>query len=284
MGKRYKKLALLGVGLLGASFASAMRETGNVETLYGYGRTEANLIYAKNQGIIDHYSLSASEVCHGADLIVLALPVGGFIETIKQIAPVLKKGALITDTGSIKGSLVYGIEEILPNDVNYVGSHPIAGSHQSGVKHSDKGLFQEALCIITPTEKSHPEAVRDISDLWISVGCRVTYLDPFEHDEIYGLVSHLPHLLAYCLVNTVRVTKEDALSYVGKGFKDMTRIAASAPELWTDIVTMNRSNVREYIDRITDNLSLLKQWLQESNRTNLEEYFKQACEVRRRLG
>ncbi len=283
MGKRYKKVAVLGVGLLGASLAAALRENGNVGTISGYGRTEVNLIYAKEHNIIDHYSLNASEVCDGADLIVLALPVGSFIDTVRQIVPILKKGTLITDTGSIKGSLVYKIEEMMPDGVSYVGAHPIAGSHEAGVRFSDKGLFQGAICIITPTKNSHGQAIQDISDLWVSVGCRVKYLDPYEHDEIYGLVSHFPHLLAYCLMNTVKETNEDALNFAGKGFRDMTRIAASAPELWTDIVSMNSENVINSIDRITEQLYVLKQWLQAPNTDKINEYFKKAYDLRRGL-
>ncbi len=275
----FKTVAILGVGLLGASLASSIRERGCRARILGYGRTEPNLRFALERGIIDGYSMDIKEVCLEADLIVLSTPVGSFMPIVREIAPIIKRDALVTDIGSVKGDLVYSIESVIGD--GYVGSHPIAGSHDSGVRYCDSRLFQDALCIITPTENTGAEFIERTVSLWEFVGCRIDYMDPYEHDEIYNLVSHFPHLLSYCLVNVVKDIRGDAVSFAGKGFRDMTRIAASSPELWRDIIMLNKDNVMNAIVRLKDELSMLQDWLSSGEVSKIEEYFTKAQRIRR---
>lgn len=280
----FEKVAILGVGLLGASFGLALKGVMPDCCITGYGRSESNLIYAKERGIIDKYSLDASEACSDADLILLAVPVGSFVELVKGIVSAFKNGAVVTDTGSVKGELVYRIQSILPEGVHFVGSHPIAGSHESGARYAKSSLFKDALCVITPTEQSHQFAVSQVTDLWKAFGCRVVYMDPHEHDRVYNLVSHFPHLLSYCVMHTVTKSEGNGVfSYAGRGFKDLTRIAASSPELWTDILILNRENLSDTIDRFIEELMTFKRWLSGDNYEEIQNYLKEANLLRRSI-
>lgn len=273
---QYQRVTIIGVGLIGASLAYALKNRGCASYIIGYGRNEKNLIYARDEGLIDYYSSDINDACHNSDLIVLATPVGTFLDIIGKIIPNLKKGCIITDVGSVKGKLVYEIEGLIPDGINFIGSHPIAGSHNSGAIYYDKNLFNDSLCIITPTDNSDKKILNDIIELWKNVGCRTHLLDPFVHDEIYNLVSHMPHLLSYCLVKTVFDSKSEALNYAGKGFKDMSRLAESSPEIWKDIILYNKDNVLKSVQSLKNQLSIVEKIINENDESALKEYFKNA--------
>jgi prephenate dehydrogenase len=276
----FDKVAILGVGLLGASLSLAMRRSGLCKTIAGYGRREENLKRAMSSGVIDDYYLTAREAVEGADLVVLCTPVGLFTEIVSGIRQALKKGAIVTDVGSVKGRLVSDIEALMPEGVCFIGSHPIAGGDKSGIDEARHDLFAGARCVITPTERSDSNALARVVSLWSEMGCRVEELNPFLHDEIFALMSHLPHLVAYALVNTVDSLNRDRIDYSGGGFRDSTRIAMSSPELWRDISRFNRENLLAVLDVFRDNLDRISKCIEDNDWEWLEKEFARAQKLR----
>lgn len=276
----FDKVALLGVGLIGASVAKAMKVKGLCGSVAGYGRNIENLERAYSLGIIDSFSASAHDACLDADLVLLASPPAVFSTLVESAKDALKPGAIVTDVGSIKGVLVNELEGMMPQCVHYVGSHPIAGSEKSGIDESSEGLFESALCIVTPTPKTDKDALQKIIDLWSGIGAVVELIDPFKHDEIYAAVSHFPHMLAYELVNAVADLNPDYIRYAGQGFKDTTRIAMSSPELWRDISMLNSNELLKLIDIFSSRLNRMAGFLREKDRANIETEFTQAAKLR----
>jgi len=275
----FNNVTIIGVGLIGASCALALKGRGLCGTVCGYGRKEANLKQAKELGIINEYSLDVGKACENADLVILSTPVGLFKKIILEAQDVLKKNTLITDVGSVKGPLVRELEDLMPEGVGYIGSHPIAGSDKSGIGNARADLFVGARCIVTPTERSEKSTVRQITTLWESCGGKVEIMDPMLHDEIYAAVSHLPHLIAYALVNTIEDDPE-YLKYAGPGFRDTTRIALSSPELWRDISLFNRNNLIELIERFGNNLNVIASLIKNADAAGLEHEFSKARTLR----
>jgi prephenate dehydrogenase len=280
----FDKITVLGVGLIGASFALAAKKNGLCGHVAGFGRNRQNLEAALKRGIIDSFEQDASAACKDADLVMLSTPVGSFRDLVPQISPSLKKGAILTDAGSVKGELVYALEKIAPEGVHFIGAHPISGSEQSGIDAADAELFRKARCIVTPTENSHPESREKIVRLWERLGSRVELMDPFRHDRIYAAVSHLPHLVAYALVNTVNEVDDRCMEYAGQGFRDTTRIAASSHEIWRDICLMNRENLVEMLEVFRENMAALGRYLRASDSDSLEREFKKARTLREDIG
>lgn len=280
----FDKITVLGVGLIGASFALAAKENGLCSHVTGYGRNRENLETARERGIIDSFETEVSAACRDADLVMLSTPVGSFRDLVLRAAPLLKKGALLTDAGSVKGDLVYELEKAVPEGVHYIGAHPIAGSEQSGLEAADADLFRGARCIITPTENSRLEAQEKIVLLWERLGSKVELMDPFRHDRIYAAVSHLPHIIAYALVNAVNEVDEGCLGYAGQGFRDTTRIAASSHEMWRDICMMNRDNLVDTLAVFQKNLDALGRYLRASDADSLEREFRKARTLREGIG
>lgn len=280
----FNKVTILGVGLIGASFALAMRKNRLCNDIIGFGRNRENLIKAKERGIIDSFVPDPAAACKDSDLIIFATPVGAFLDLAKKSIPGLKKGAIVTDVGSVKGSLVYEMEKIMPEDIHYIGGHPIAGSNYAGIGSSRAELFSDAKCIITPTENSDVTALKTIIDLWRTLGSNVITMDTKEHDRIYASVSHLPHLIAYAMINTVAGIDRSYLEFCGQGFKDTTRIASSSHELWRDICLLNKDNLIEMISIFQKNLETLSQYLRASDADSLEREFKKARTLRQSIG
>ena len=280
----FNRITILGVGLLGASFALALKKNGLCGSITGCGRDRDNLLKAKERNIIDAFDTDPVASCRDADLVLLATPVGTFIDLVKAITPVLKAGAVITDVGSVKGMLVRQIETLLPEAVHFIGGHPIAGSDRSGIGSANAGLFVNAKCILTPTENSASTTLEKIRRLWKAVGADIITLSPEEHDRIYASVSHLPHLLAYALVNTVADIDKTYLDFIGKGFMDATRIASSSEELWHDICLLNKDNLVDVIAVFRKNLDMLDQYLKTSNSESLKNEFRKARTLREHLG
>jgi prephenate dehydrogenase len=280
----FRRTAILGVGLLGASFSLALKKQGICSHVCGYGRSVPNLERAKKKGIIDSFALDPASACSGADLVLLAAPVGSFVDLVRRASPSLMKGAIVTDVGSVKGRLVHELEDAMPAGVHYVGAHPIAGSDRSGIDFSDPDLFSGALCIITPSDRSEPAAVRAVTEIWNSFGSKLTTMDPDRHDRVYAAVSHLPHVIAYAMVNTVADIDGSFLSYCGQGFRDMTRIAASSPEIWTDISLLNRENILDMIAVFRKNLDAMDAHLKASDADGLKEHFVRASATRKSIG
>ncbi|HZD40111.1 MAG TPA: prephenate dehydrogenase/arogenate dehydrogenase family protein [Terriglobales bacterium] len=273
----------MGVGLIGGSLALAMRQRRLVEEIVGVGRGEKNLRFARAQGMIDGYVLDPSDIPGHADLLVMATPVRATVRMTETFLPVLEPGCIVTDVGSVKAEIVRGMERLLPPHIPFVAAHPIAGGEQWGAQAAKANLFVRHRCILTPTAKTDPGALKKMATLWRRVGARVETMDPELHDRILGLISHLPHVLVYALVNALarsRVPGVDLKSYCAGGFKDFTRIASSRPELWRDICLMNRRAVARSLGDYIKNLEQLKRWIENGRGALLEKEFARANAIR----
>lgn len=280
----FRKTAVLGVGLIGASFALDMKKRGCTETVCGFGRNRDNLERARQRGVIDCWSLDPAEACADADLVMLAAPVGSLASMVAEASAKFKEGAIVTDAGSVKGELVYALERLMPEGVFFVGGHPIAGGEKSGVDAATEGLFMGAACIITPTCNTDKKALSVVESLWETLGAKVSSIDPHLHDRIYGAVSHMPHLIAYAMMNAVADVDPEYFRYCGRGFRDMTRIAASSPEMWRDICIMNRENLLDMISVFQKNLEAFSLHLRAADSDSLESDFRRARTLRENIG
>jgi prephenate dehydrogenase len=280
----FNRITILGVGLIGSSFALAMKKNGLCNEAIGYGRKEENLKRAQARAIIDAFELDPAKACAGSDFVVLATPVGRFIDIAKQITSSLKSGVIVTDVGSVKGTLVSSMEELMPEGATFVGGHPIAGSDRSGIDSADAEIFRDAKCIITPTEHTDKNALEIVTSVWKDFGSLVTLISPHEHDRIYASVSHLPHFLAYVIMNTVADIDKSFLQFSGQGFMDTTRIASSSPELWRDICLLNKDNLLESLEQFKKILERTSQHLRAYDSASLEKDFEKARKLREDLG
>lgn len=279
----FKKTAVLGVGLLGASLALSMREKSLTGSIIGFGRSEGNLKNAVAKGIIDSYFLDPVKACEDADLVVFATPVGSFKALARALKGRLRKDAVVIDVGSVKGFLVSDLENLMGEGVHYVACHPIAGSERSGIDTASASLFDGKLCIITRTDNTNEAAFQKVSELWSAVGSRVELMDPEFHDMVLGLVSHLPHLVAYALVNAVADVDSGSIRYAGNGFKDTTRIAASSATIWRDICAFNSENILRFLDIFKANIEGLGMFIREGDFDSLEDAFRRASKLRNRI-
>jgi len=286
MSVHFKRVVIIGVGLIGGSLALAGKKKGLFGEVIGVGRNKANLDAAVKMGAVDRYVHDPKEVCKHADLMVLATPVERILSIGRETAPLMRKGACLTDVGSVKQAIVSGLDEILPDGVHFVGGHPIAGSEESGAAAGRFDLFEGARTVLTPTRSTDPEALRKIRSLWEGVGSMVVEMDASEHDVILAAVSHLPHMAAYALVNTLSGMKDrhpSIPSFAAGGFKDITRIAGSHPEMWKEICRMNKKNILKMIGDYTRALNSIQVKIEQDRFEELSRLFEQARGFRKDL-
>lgn len=286
MALMFRRMVIAGVGLIGGSLALAARERGLVEEVIGYGRGEKNLRVALKKGMIDDYFLRPEEIPNGADFLVLGTPVQTTAPLTAEFLPHLKPGCLVSDVGSVKAAIVRAMDKLLPPTLPFVGAHPIAGGEQWGAQAARADLFIGQRCILTPTRKTDSAALKKVAALWRKVGAKVEEMDVDTHDQILGLVSHLPHALVYELVNLMsraKVNSTEVIEYCGGGFKDFTRIASSRPELWRDIFLLNRRAVSKGLADYIRSLERLKRMIDNGQGAALEKEFALANEARRRI-
>lgn len=286
MGSMFRRMVVAGVGLIGGSLALAAKKQGLVGETIGFGRGEENLRTARDRGIIDRYFSSPGEIPGGVDLLILAAPVQATVSLAASFLPALEAGCLISDVGSVKASIVREMEKLLPPEIPFVGAHPIAGSEQWGAQAAVADLFLGHRCILTPSRDTDADALKKMDGFWRAMGAKVERMDPRLHDKILGVVSHLPHVLVYALVNTLGRAKVDSVdlkSYCGGGFKDFTRIASSRPELWRDICLVNRRAIGKSLSDYIKNLERLRKLIRDGKGDLLEREFAQANDVKRQI-
>lgn len=287
MAVMFRKMVVAGVGLIGGSLALDMRRRGLVKEVLGYGRTEANLKVAKKNDLIDGYFLREADIPSDTDFLMLGTPVQTIVRLTELFLPNLRPGCIVSDVGSVKAEIVRGMEKILPPDIHFVGAHPIAGSEQWGAQAARADLFVRHRCILTPTRHTDPRALKKMETLWRRVGAKVQTMDAAQHDRVLGVVSHLPHVVAYALVNALDQTKIDGIdlkTYCAGGFKDITRIASSRPELWRDICLLNHKALSKSLGVYMRNLERMKRAIDRGNGTALEADFSRALTVREEIG
>lgn len=282
----FGRLTVVGVGLIGGSLALAARKAGLVDEVVGVGRSEANLRVARARGIVDQVATDPAAAVAGADVVVLAVPVGACAALAKSFRPHAAPGAVLTDVGSVKGSLVTALEAGWRDPGLVVGGHPIAGSEAAGAAAARADLFRGRLCVLTPTPRTRPEALAPVRALWEGVGARVEEMDPNVHDEILARVSHLPHLVAYALIDALAGTGVDGrsvLTYAGDGLRDTTRIAGSRAELWCDIALANAVALRAALAEFRAALDRLDALVAAGDAAGLTDALEAARRVRRAL-
>lgn len=278
-----EKLAIIGVGLMGGSLAMVLKQKGEVGEVVGMGRGLENLEKAMSLGIVDSYTQDLEKGVKGADVVVVATPVCSIAKVISKVQAHMKDGAIITDVGSVKGEIVREVEKILDGRLHFVGGHPIAGTEQSGAQAAFPSLYKGSRCIITPSDRTDEKALDRIKEMWQLAEAEVIVMDVDGHDKILAAISHLPHLVAYALVNTVDGIKDfngSILKYSAGGFKDFTRIASSSPEMWRDICVMNRSAIIDMTDRYMAELGKIKTAMENNDFDSLFESFKKSKEAR----
>ena len=279
------KLVIIGVGLIGGSFALALRRASLVEHIVGIGRSRENLLRAKELGVIDEIANDLQETLKDADLVLLAVPVGQIGKTIAQISVYLESKTIVTDVGSTKQDVIIAARSFLAHNLrNFVPSHPIAGTELSGVNAANANLFHHKHLILTPLEETSVDAIHYITSLWQSCGARISQMQASQHDEIFATMSHLPHILAFTLMNHVctiaKGSPSNLLRFAGTSFLDFTRIASSSPEMWRDICLTNQASLLCQIDAYQDELATLRKMLANNDGVTLEKTFSNAQAVR----
>ncbi|MBH0183976.1 MAG: prephenate dehydrogenase/arogenate dehydrogenase family protein [Nitrospira sp.] len=289
MTVHFKQVAIIGVGLIGGSLGMIFRRKALAGHIVGIGRRVENLKTAVELGAIDRYVADPKEGVQGADLVILATPVDTYDRHLKEWAHFLAPGAIVSDVGSVKGTLVEQSEAAMPAGVHFVGAHPIAGKEKTGVAAGSDQLFKGARCILTPTKRTDLQALERIKQLWEEAGSIVLTMDPHLHDQILGAVSHLPHIAAFALMNALadlrdrRLAALDLAGHSGGGLRDTTRIAASSPEMWRDIFLWNRDNLVSYIDEYQKALEDLKWLIKAGDAAGIEKALERAKGEREKL-
>ncbi len=277
------KLAVVGVGLIGGSLALALKEAGAVGHVVGIGRGLPNLETALKLGVVDSITQSLAVGVAGADVVFLATPVQSLGSVAEQAMAHLKPGAIITDGGSVKQAVIDAVEPHLRADVHFVPGHPIAGTENSGAEAAFATLYRDRRCILTPTERTADEALERIRHMWQIVGSQVVVMAVDKHDRVLAAISHLPHMVAYALVNAVGAYDrydENVLEYSAGGFRDFTRIASSDPTMWRDIALTNREALIEMMEQFETFFAELKEDVASGSAERLFEFFRRSKQSR----
>lgn len=281
-----RRLAIIGVGLIGGSLALALRRSGAVDEIIGCGPNAAHLRRGVALGVIDSFEIDPAAAVAGADLVVVATPVRAMTDVFHALRSALAPHAVLTDTGSTKGSVVDAVRAAFGSvPPRFVPGHPVAGTEKSGVEAAFAELFDDQRVILTPLVGTDLGALETVRRLWSCAGARVTEMTPEQHDRVLAATSHLPHVLAYALVDRLAAmdAREEIFAYAGGGFRDFTRIAASNPEMWRDIVLANREALLAALDDLLQALTRMREDIDREDGEALEACFTRAKEARDRF-
>lgn len=283
----FKRVCIIGYGLIGSSLARVIQRDRLAETLVCVDASETVCHHVLDLGIADESTTDVAEGVADCDLIIIAVPVGAYGSVAMAMAPALMNGAVITDVGSVKQAVVGAVQPHLPPHVQFVPSHPIAGTEHSGPDAGFAELFQGRWAIITPLPETDIKAVEKVTKLWEACGSRIEIMEPKRHDLTLAITSHLPHLIAYTIVGTAtdleEHMKDDVIKFSASGFRDFTRIAASDPVMWRDIFMNNRDAVLEIVQRFNEDLTALQRAIRWGNGDQLQDMFSRTRDIRRRV-
>ena len=281
----FERLALIGVGLIGSSIARVAQSKGLVREVVACARSEQTRAKALELGLVERAEADPGAAVEGADLVILCAPVGANAALAEAMAPRLAPGAIVSDAGSVKAAVIRDVAPHLPGGVHFVPAHPVAGTEKSGPEAGFAELFEGRWCILTPPEGTDPAAVERVAEFWCRAGSRVEIMDAAHHDVVLAITSHLPHLIAYNIVDTVAdleaSTKAEVFKYAAGGFRDFTRIAASDPVMWRDIFVNNREAVLEMLGRFSEDLTALQRAIRRGDGELLEEVFTRTRAIRK---
>ena len=280
-----QRVALVGIGLIGSSIAHAVREHGLAEHIAITTRSDTTLVRAKELNLGDSYHADAKDAVKNADIVVISVPLSACRAVAIEIADGLKPGAIVTDVSSCKASVIADMGPHIPDGVHFVPGHPIAGTEHSGPDAGFANLFNGRWCILTPPKNTNQNAVEKISDLWKKMGSMVEVMEPEHHDQVLAITSHLPHLIAYSIVDTATNLQDDlkqeVIKFSASGFRDFTRIAASDPVMWRDVFMKNRDAVLEVLGQFSEDLAALQRAIRRGEADKLEEVFTRTRKIRR---
>ena len=281
----FKRIALIGIGLIGSSISHAVRRAGLAGEIAGHARTAGTRATALRLGLVGEAFATASDAVKGADLVILCVPVGVCGAVAAEIGPHLAPGAIVTDVGSVKGAIVRDCAPHMPPGVHFIPGHPIAGTENSGPESGFAELFDNRWTILTPLAGADQAAVGKLKALWLGMGSNVDIMDAEHHDLVLAITSHVPHLIAYNIVNTAahlgRVTDTEVIQYSAGGFRDFTRIAASDPTMWRDVFLNNKDATLEMLGRFQEDLTVLQRAIRYGDGDTLFKLFSDARQIRR---
>jgi cyclohexadieny/prephenate dehydrogenase len=281
----YDRVALIGLGLIASSMFWAIRKAGLAREVVGTARSAETRETAREIGLCDRVTETAAEAVEGADLVVLAVPVGAMGAVAREIGPHLAPGATVTDVGSVKRAVVEAVAPHIPEGVHFIPGHPLAGTEHSGPRSGFATLFRNRWCLLVPEPGSDAEAVARLRALWEGMGASVDEMDADHHDLVLAVTSHAPHLIAYTMVGVAddlrRVTDSEVIKYSAAGFRDFTRIAASDPTMWRDVFLTNREATLEILGRFTEELFALQRAIRTGDGELLFDYFTRTRAIRR---
>lgn len=284
---KFNRLCLIGIGLIGSSIARAARLKGLADQIVCSARTHDTRRTALELGIVDEAFDNPLDAVKGSDLVIFCSPVGTYAAIAEECGPGLEKGAIVSDVGSVKKMVVESIEPHIPEDVDFVAGHPVAGTEKSGPAAGFADLFEGRWCILTPSKKSSDAAVEKLTQFWTAIGSNVEIMEPAHHDLVLAITSHVPHLIAYNIVGTAddmeEVTQSEVIKYSAGGFRDFTRIAASDPTMWRDVFLHNKDAVLEMLGRFTEDLSALQRAIRWGDGDALFQMFSRTRAIRRQI-
>ena len=282
----FKKISIFGVGLIGGAIGLAVRRLGIADCVTGIGRSRERLETARDMGALDDYTTDIAAGASDCDLFIFCLPVQKIIEHLPLVARAVKPGCIVTDVGSTKKTIIDAAASLFGRDKSFVGAHPMTGSDKSGCANAPQVVFNGVTCFVTVTHDTNYEAVAKVTLFWKALGMIPVLIDPLRHDEYTALVSHLPHITAVALVNTVASCPED-LNFIrqisGRGFKDTTRIAMGDIMMWLDICQENGDNIIRYIDQLIGEMEKLKTSLQSKNLAAVQTFLERAKAFREKF-
>ena len=285
--REIQKISFIGIGLINSSLVRDLKGKGFYKSSIAYSRTNKTRKILKKLKIVDKVVDNYESAVNQVDLIVIGVPVAAFSNVIKKISPHLKKDAIVTDVGSVKKSLIRIAEKVLPDKIDFIPGHPIAGTEKSGPQSGFKGLFKNGYCILTPSSKIKKESLRVVIKMWNLVGMKVDTMEADYHDMVLAITSHIPHIIAYSIVGTVsnleKSIKKEVIKYAASGFKDFTRIAASDPVMWRDILLLNKKSILNMLSIFKKDLAKLEQAIKEEDSKFLYNLFSKTRLIRKRI-
>jgi cyclohexadieny/prephenate dehydrogenase len=281
----FERIAFIGIGLIGSSLCHAIHRANLARSITGYARSAETRAVALELGLVDQVFETATGAVAGADLVILCAPVGAYGAIAAEIGPHLKSGAIVTDVGSVKAAVIRDCEAHVPKGVHFIPGHPIAGTENSGPRSGFAELFDNRWCILTPVPRTPPEAIAKLQAFWQACGSNVEIMTAEHHDMVLAITSHVPHLIAYNIVNTAahleRVTDGEVIKFSAGGFRDFTRIAASDPTMWRDVFLNNKEAVLEMLGRFSEDLTQLQRAIRFGDGDTLFKLFTESRAIRR---
>jgi cyclohexadieny/prephenate dehydrogenase len=284
----FRRLALLGIGLIGSSVARAARERGGLAAeVVANARSEATLARVRELGIADRTEIDPARAVEGADCVMLCAPVGAYAALAQAIAPHLAPGCILTDVGSTKQSVIRDVGPLVPEGVHFVPAHPVAGTEYSGPDAGFSSLFEGRWCLLTPPPGTDPDAVERLAEFWRRCGSMLSIMEPGHHDRVMAIVSHLPHLIAFTICGTADdlegESRHEVLQFAASGFRDFTRIAASDPEMWRDVFLNNREALLEMLARFTEDAQAMARAVRWGDTDYIEDRIRRGRKIRQSL-